>query len=134
MGMEPIQWDVEQLETSESPCATRVFGLFLSKFWFQINQIIDLFEKNRSDKCLENQESPPSSIGQISQVCGDCIRRSAALRLCTDYLRENSNRETEATSASRFVNFILSLFANVKRRTHVFNSTSANAISFGKSS
>ena len=32
MGMEPVQWDVEQLETSESPCVTRTFTLYLSKF------------------------------------------------------------------------------------------------------
>lgn len=42
MGMEPIQWDVEQLETSESPCATRVFTLFLPKIYLQISPKIDL--------------------------------------------------------------------------------------------
>lgn len=42
MGMEPVQWDVEQLETSESPCATRVFTLFLPKICLQISPKIDL--------------------------------------------------------------------------------------------
>ena len=69
MGMEPVQWDVEQLETSESPCATRVFTLFCPKFISRSARKLTFVKMERSVRCLENQESSQSSVGQISHIC-----------------------------------------------------------------
>ncbi len=69
MGMEPIQWDVEQLETSESPCAPRVFTRFCPKFISKLTKKFTFAKMAHSVKHLENQEGPRSSIGQINRVC-----------------------------------------------------------------